>query len=162
MKKFLKSFICIVLSILLTACYTTQYVPLESQYNEFWKGKHKTEIIQAYGVANRIESDGDKGYIMIYEKFTFNTNSSISGDVKTSVYGYSAKTNITESGYSSTSESRDYKEFFMDENDECYLVRTNYTKTEKIYDKKGTNWLIGGSVAFVVIYILSFIPLMIG
>lgn len=155
MKKHMKNFICILLSFLLTACYTTQYVPLETQYNEFWKGKHKTEIIQAYGVADRTESDGGKGYIMIYEEFTINTSSSAYGDVRTSAYTNSVNTNITGKEYSSSSESRDYKEFFMDENDECYLVRTNYVKTEQVYSKKKTNWLIYGCVGYAAILALA-------
>ncbi len=137
MKNYIKSLICILLSVLLTACYTTQYIALEPQYNEIWKGKTKAEILRTFGVADRIESDGEGGSILVYEKYSVTTQSSSTGSGKATAYNNtynnSVYVNSRAQNYTRTTENRNYKEFFINKDDICYHVRTNAVETQEVY-----------------------------
>ena len=106
-------------SILLVSCYTTQYIPLQDEYNARFNGKTYTEIVELVGPPDRIVPDGQGGEIMVYE------NKSLNGE-----YEGIATGGIT-SGSINLSESKKQTSFFVDENKVCYKVKTNDVRAEE-------------------------------
>ena len=102
----------------MTSCYVTNYVPLQDDYNQAYKGHSANEIITQYGAPDRQTDDGAGGRILIYEE-------SSSMTTKTT-----------------------YLQFYVNKDNVCYGVKTNLEKMERHKDKKNTRlaWLVGGEI----------------
>lgn len=97
---------------LMTSCYVTNYVPLQDDYNQAYKGHSANEIITQYGAPDRQTDDGAGGRILIYENITYNNNASSS-------YNPYMTTKTT------------YLQFYVNKDNVCYGVKTNLEKMER-------------------------------
>lgn len=111
-------------------------VSLWNYYNRKYNGSTKKEIIGKFGAPDRIIDMGDGEEIIIYEKITTKTTTSTSNSGTTSI-SHTDKNGITitsnrsdtygpqSTSTTSTTTSRDFKEFYIDKNGKCYSVKTN-------------------------------------
>lgn len=108
--------ICLILScsILLMSCYTTQYIPLQNEYNAKFNGKTYTEIVELVGPPDRIVPDGKGGEIMVYEL------------KKQQGYDVNGSVNLLE--------SKNQTSIYVDENKVCYKVKSDDVKVKEVYD----------------------------
>lgn len=122
----------------MTSCYVTNYVPLQDDYNQAYKGHSANEIITQYGAPDRQTDDGAGGRILIYEKITYNNNASSSYNPYSG--GYDASSSMTT--------NTTYLQFYVNKDNVCYGVKTNLEKMERHKDKKNTRlaWLAGGEI----------------
>ena len=51
-----------------SSCSILKVSSVEQEYNEVWKDRTYTEIVMEFGAPDRVESDGNGGNILIYEK----------------------------------------------------------------------------------------------
>lgn len=82
------------------------YVSGTDYYNSTYRGHTHGQIVKEYGAPDREVSDGEDGYILVYE--TYHTSSHVDG-----------------MGYVDHSVRKSYIQFFMDRNGVCYNVKTN-------------------------------------
>lgn len=115
-------FLCTLLAcFLMTSCYVTNYVPLQDDYNQAYKGHSANEIITQYGAPDRQTDDGAGGRILIYEKITYNNNASSSYNPYSG--GYDASSSMTT--------KTTYLQFYVNKDNVCYGVKTNLEKMER-------------------------------
>lgn len=105
----------------MTSCYVTNYVPLQDDYNQAYKGHSANEIITQYGAPDRQTDDGAGGRILIYEKITYNNNASSSYNPYSG--GYDASSSMTT--------KTTYLQFYVNKDNVCYGVKTNLEKMER-------------------------------
>lgn len=131
--KNLKLFILFIAIIpLLSSCWSTQYISLQDEYNNEWKGASKKEIILKWGIPNKeIDMDNDES-VLVYEDNVIHTN----------VYE-EAKRRDRETD-ATTKIDRQYKEFYLDNNKNCYAVRTNEVREIRQSEPVNTAILVGG------------------
>lgn len=103
----------------------------------------------AYGSGNaNIRTYGNNTYL------NGNSSATINSSGKISAYGNNTTYSNTTS---STSEKRNYTEFFMDKNNKCYLVRTSDVYTEsKLNGGKTAGAVIGSIGGFALYLVLLF------
>lgn len=82
------------------------YVSGTEYYNSTYRGCTHGQIVKEYGAPDREVSDGEDGYILVYE--TYHTSS-----------------HIDDMGFVNHSVRKSYIQFFMDRNGVCYNVKTN-------------------------------------
>ena len=161
----IRSFILFCTIISFESCYTTQYVPAQDDWKKTCIGLSKAQIKEQIGIPNRVVNDKELGEILIYEKFSTETT----GYSRTKAYadayaGYGVHANgvTTTNDIYSTTDKRDYIEFYFKEgSDICYNVRTNFTKAITVRDKKSENiiWItlgsfFGGLLIFTPLFLL--------
>lgn len=98
-------------AIALTGCssynnLSRTYVSGNDYYNSTYRGHTHGQIVKEYGAPDREVSDGEDGYILVYE--TYHTSS-----------------HVDNMGFIDHSVRKSYIQFFMDRNGVCYNVRTN-------------------------------------
>ena len=129
----MKRILPIIMLLALTSCMPAiKYIPLESSYNEDWVGKTYTEILRHYGAPSRVESDGQDGKILVYEKTTKITNTSVN-----------THNGMFDPDYTTTVRTdTDYAHFFIDSDNVCYLVKTNRKKADpaSVRHQKAVFW----------------------
>ncbi len=148
----------LVICFFLASCYTTNYYSysLQDQYNSAYRGCSKAQIINRIGAPSRTTSNGNGGEILIYENF----RSTTIGTANASAYAYGNSANAYGNSYSYTFNGRNFAEFYIDNNDRCYQVRTNARGWEKRREKVGMSdglrngLLIGGGVAVATFLLL--------
>ena len=101
-------------SILLVSCYTTQYSPLQNEYNAQFTGKTYAEIVEKVGPPDRVVPDGQGGEIMVYES------------KKQRGYAINGSVNLLE--------SKNQTSIYIDENKVCYKVKSDDVKTREVFD----------------------------
>ena len=154
MKK-LRSIIFIISCIpLLCSCWSTEYVSRSDEYNQAWKNASKNDIIRINGVPNRTVSLDDGESVLVYENYSFvtNSNNSSAAYARPSTFGNGVYANSGSSGVSRTTENRSYAEFFIDKYGKCYMVRTNHTKAVKKNRPGQTVILVGSITIGVALY----------
>ena len=82
------------------------YVSGSDYYNSAYRGHTHGQIVKEYGAPDRQVSDGEGGYILVYE--TYHTSS-----------------HVDNMGFVDHSVRKSYIQFFMDKNGVCYNVKTN-------------------------------------
>jgi len=82
------------------------YVSGNDYYTSTYRGHTHGQIVKEYGAPDREVSDGEDGYILVYE--TYHTSS-----------------HVDSMGYVDHSVRKSYIQFFMDRNGVCYNVKTN-------------------------------------
>ena len=82
------------------------YVSGTEYYSSTYRGQTHGQIVKEYGAPDREVSDGEDGYILVYE--TYHTSS-----------------HVDNLGYIDHSVRKSYIQFFMDKNGVCYNVKTN-------------------------------------
>ena len=120
---------------MLSSCWSTQYIPLQDEYNNEWKGASKKEIILKWGIPDKVLDLEDNESVLVYENTIL--NQSINGKVGESSFE-------VESVTSGTKSNRQYKEFYLDNNKNCYAVRTNEVREIRQSEPVRTGILIGG------------------
>lgn len=107
-------------SVMENAFTSPRMVSAEADYNATWQGRKYADIIRTYGAPQRSVSDGQGGMIHIYENCYSEAYSS--GGMMMGPFYPDYTTTI--------SNHRDYVEFYMNANDVCYMVKTNYLKQD--------------------------------
>lgn len=107
---------------LMTSCYVTKtnIVSLQDDYYQALKGLSYNELVQQFGAPDRQTDDGAGGRILIYETITYQNNTSTKSDYYGN--GYTTRSNTT----SNTT----YLHIYVNQDNVCYNVKTNLTKTE--------------------------------
>ena len=97
--------------ILLAGCSATQNVSRRvvsdsDYYNEAYRGRTHAQIVKEYGAPDREASDGEDGYILIYEDFYTTSH-------------------VDHMGFVDHNTHKSYIQFFMTDRGICYNVKTN-------------------------------------
>ena len=125
--------LAVVLSV--TSCTTARFVSSQPRYQSEWVGKSHADIVRTFGAPTREVSDGDNGLILVYESFysTYDSDEFM-GDYTTTV-----------------KEHRNFKEFYLDPDGNCYNVRTNESFINgRKFDLLSTGWLgIAAAIATI-------------
>jgi hypothetical protein len=146
------------ISLYLTSCYTTAYT-YNGNVLDNVIGSNKNEILRTLGVPERSMDDGKGGTILIYEQFSQTTisNANIRSYAKGStsgllIYGYGSARGVSStqarqttyaSSYSETTNSKSYRNIFLNQNNIAYDFQTNFGAKYNSYrclDKTKT-WL---------------------
>lgn len=131
---------------LMTSCYVTNRVPLQDDYNQAYKGQSSNEIITQFGAPDRQTDDGAGGRILIYEKTEF-TSVATAENVNYYTGTYTPG--------SRTTANTTYLQFYINQDNICYSVKTNLIKTERYLDKKATRTsTIIGTLAIMIPIVL--------
>lgn len=101
--------------LMLSACSMTRQYPLETEYNDQWKGRSHAEIVTEFGAPDRVESDGNGGKILVYETFSTTTTT----DVDTH-FGYFDPDYTTK-----VQTNKSYTHFFIGPDNTCYHIKSN-------------------------------------
>lgn len=154
-RSFLSFTIVLIVSCMLTSCYSTRVVSKASDYTTAFVGKPHSYIVTQWGAPDRQVSDGAGGTILIYETIT-TTSNSVAAAYNVNYY---SKT-YTPGTHTSTSQSRSYVELFINKDAVCYNVKTNHTKVvEEKWSKKkiaaAWGWSLGGFAAFIGLLIAA-------
>ena len=119
--KMLNILIAIFTLLILDSCSLIKTVPLEEEYNRVWIGKTYSDIVTAFGAPDRVEYDGRDGDILIYEDFTTTKYTDVDTHFGNFDPDYTTKVRT----------EKKYIHFFVNSNDECYLVRSNKSELDK-------------------------------
>jgi hypothetical protein len=117
MKRVMSLFIAV---ICLTSCSIGRGIQKEAEYNALWKGKSYSEIVMHFGAPDRVEYDGHRGQILVYENFTTTTTTDVDTHFGMFDPDYTTKVRT----------DKRYIHFFMGEDDTCYLVKSNRTEAD--------------------------------
>ena len=115
-RQFLLLLVALTTTTIFESCYTYEtvtkyeYVSRESEYNQKYLGKTKTQIINVFGAPDRIVQIEGNSVIVIYETISETRYDHFLGGA--SYYTY-----------------RSYIEFYLDNNSKCYMVKTNHGKS---------------------------------
>lgn len=114
----------------LTSCYTyeTYTTSLEPEYNRMYRNWTKRQVMSKYGAPDRTVDFGSTSEVLVYEKF--NT------------------IGLVTNSFAMSKQKRRYIEFYFDENDKCYNVKSNDYDTHetKSFSKGKTIGLVCGLV----------------
>lgn len=99
----------------LASCSMTRTIPMEAEYNAEWQGKSYSAIVMHFGAPDRVEYDGMNGQIIVYENFTTVSTTDVDTHFGRFDPDYTTKVKT----------NKDYIHFFLDENNTCYLVKSN-------------------------------------
>ena len=157
-KKLRNLLLSVLVSSLLTSCYTTNTYSysLEPKYNSMYRGDTKMQIINNIGTPTRITSVGNGVEILVYENFTRSTI----GLGNATAYGGYNSVNAYGNSYSFSNNNRHHVEFYIGSDGKCYQVKTNAKGFEKRREKVKMNddlrngLLIGGGTAIVTFLLL--------
>ena len=142
-RRFLRRTICCLMMVFslvtLTSCFTTETftIPLEKEYKNMYRNWTKKQLLSRFGAPDRTVPIKGSAEILVYERF--NT------------------VGLAVEGLAVSRQHRMYKEFYCDENDRCYDVKTNEYRTEETreFSKGKTIGLIcgltGGIAGFIAI-----------
>lgn len=135
---------------LMTSCYVTKtnMVSLQDDYYQALKGLSYNELVQQFGAPDRQTDDGAGGRILIYETITYQNNTSTKSDYYGT--GYTTRSNTTT--------NTTYLHIYVNQDNVCYNVKTNLTKTET-ERYKDKNVTIG---ALILGGLLLILPLSLG
>lgn len=128
----------------LTSCYTyeTYTTSSEPEYNRLYRNWTKRQVMNKYGAPDRTISVGSNSEVLVYEKF--NT------------------VGLAVEGLAVSKRQRRYIEFYFDENDKCYNVKTSDYDTHetKTFSKGKTIGLVCGLAAGTIgfITLLTLMP----
>lgn len=114
MRRFLR-FLILIAFPALSSCSMLRFHSVEEEYNRAWVGKSYSEIVMHFGAPDRVEFDGKDGSILVYENFTTTTDTDV--DTHFGNFDPDYKTTVTR--------SKHYTHFFIDNNSQCYLVKSN-------------------------------------
>ena len=105
----MKRYAILIAAVLVSAvsCTAPRLVSNLPTLQEEWIGRTHSDIVRAFGAPSRECSDGADGYILIYESFRTDYDTWMDGSIK------------------SSSEHRDFKEFYVGADGVCYDVRSN-------------------------------------
>lgn len=95
------------------------------EFSKQWEGTTHGDIVRAFGAPAREASDGEGGRILIYENIKHVTKT----DVETYHGRFDPEIATT------SNQDRSYREFFIDRDGKCYLVRTNIPTSKTIWKK---------------------------
>ena len=154
----LKSFVIIISCIpILSSCWSTEYISLQDEYNRIWKNASKNEIIRQNGVPTRTVALDDGESVLVYENYSYVTNSNNSSFAyaRNGVYGNGVYANSGSSGVSKTTENRSYAEFFLNKYGNCYMVKTNHQKAIKKKRPDQTAILVGSILLEVTLLVTA-------
>lgn len=150
-KSYLKAVCLVILSFVFSSCGTISallgspdYADMEREFNMAYVGKTHANIVTTYGAPDRVESDGQGGQILVYEKITTKTSTDV--DTHFGMFDPDYETTI--------STDKSYKHFFMDQDGICYMVKTNQSLPggeNDRKDKKLTKWTYIGSGIFTAV-----------
>ena len=116
--------------VLLSSCATTSQVSLQDDISRHFLGLKHNEIVMAMGAPTRETSDGATGKILIYEEV-------IPRDYSAANANYIVRT------YSPTvTGTQSYVQFYIDKDNTCYNVITNYTKSVKTDNNQSVGVII--------------------
>lgn len=126
----------------LTSCYTyeTYTTSLEPEYNRMYRNWTKRQVMNKFGAPDRTYSFGSTSDVLVYEQF--NT------------------VGLAVEGLAVSKRRRLYREFYFDENDKCYNVKSNEYDTHetKTFSKGKTIGLVcglaGGLAGFIAMIAL--------
>lgn len=90
----------------MTSCYVTNYIPLQDDYNQAYKGHTANEIITQYGAPDRQTDDGAGGRILIYEHIQYRVSPNAPYSIG-------------------------YFQFYVNKDNVCYGVKTDLVKAER-------------------------------
>ena len=141
-KLFRRAMCCLMMALSLvtfTSCYTyeTYTTPLEPEYNRMYRNWTKREVMNRFGAPDRTFSFGSTSEVLVYEQF--NT------------------VGLAVEGLAVSKKRRLFREFYFDENDKCYYVKSNEYDTHetKTFSKGKTVGLvcgiIGGLAGFIAL-----------
>lgn len=149
------------LSFSTTSCYTVRQSYVGNSHLQ-QLGQSSSSIMANYGPPDRTTSDGSSGQILIYEQIAqvSYTNASASsysryGTNSAALYGNGAAVGAsrtagaqysTGNAFTQTSEIKAYKQFFVNNQNVVYFVRTN-TGDQYSYSKclsPGKTWALAG------------------
>ena len=109
------------------SCSTPRLVSNQLNLQAEWIGRSHADIVRTFGAPTREVSDGADGQILVYESFyTTHSTDEFMGDFTTT-----------------STEHRDFKEFYIRANGRCYDVRTNETVEDgRQFNPIATLWLV--------------------
>lgn len=120
-------FIAILGALLLSSCsaihnYVNMPVMIDAEpdLNAEWIGRPYSEIIRSYGAPTRTADDGIGGLIHVYEQLSTTSTTTTSSNTTSITPSLTSETR--------TETHRQFTEFYVDSNNNCYLVRTNTLK----------------------------------
>ena len=99
----------------LSSCSVLKTYPVEQKYNEEWKGRSHSDIVKRFGAPDRVESDGNDGQILIYEKVSTTATTDVDTHFGMFDPDYTTKVQTNKS----------YVHFFVGPDDLCYLIKSN-------------------------------------
>lgn len=124
----------LLLSLLLTSCYTTTYYthPVEEDYNNTYMYCTAASIIEQFGKPTRVETAADGQEVVIYEKM-----------------------HTVKDSKASDGPQREYLEFYFDSDSRCTAVKSNRVETvaQRVKSKptrKSIMWGIGGGTVLLL------------
>ena len=126
----------------LTSCYTyeTYTTSLEPEYNRMYRNWTKRQVMNKFGAPDRTYSFGSTSEVLVYEQFN--------------------SVGLAVEGLAVSKRRRLYREFYFDENDKCYNVKSNEYDTHetKTFSKGKTIGLVcglaGGLAGFIAMIAL--------
>ena len=132
-------FLLILLSFVLSSCYTTKLVVDDPQIEDEHIGLTYASIIDRYGAPDRTTPDGRGGTILIYETITNTSNGYI--------------TEFGDTGSKSYRQAEEYLHLYVGPDNYCYKTRSQYGKRAiNIFDTV-TAGLVGLGTIIVMIAI---------
>ena len=137
-------------ALVLSSCSIFKHYSVEQAYSEVWKGKSYTEIVVNFGAPDRVESDGNGGQILVYEKFSTKTTTEVDTH-----FGYFDPDYTTK-----VQRERLFTHFFIGSDNVCYHIRSNEVRM----DPKGQRniRIIAQSYIGALGIIAIMVPFMIG
>jgi hypothetical protein len=131
--------------VLCSSCHTIRYYPIEKELNETYRGTTYKQIVDSIGAPTRVMDDGGTGDILVYE----NEKAITAVSLTYPVYGGHSKT-VTNGTI-----TRNFMEFYVDENKVCTKVSSNCTKGVKEFSRGKTLKLVlplaGGATILAII-----------
>lgn len=119
MKRLFYLMVAAALFLCLSSCSILRSSQSQGPDTSYWYGKSRNAIMMSFGVPDREASDGAGGVVLVYEDIS----------TVTSKNSKKEKNFVTDEPIYKSSEStyqvRRFVEFFLNEADVCYNVRTN-------------------------------------
>ena len=129
MKKFITSIL--LCSFLISSCSTTYLVSLQDDISKRFIGLKHSDIVMAMGAPTRETTDGATGKILVYEEI-------ITKDISAA-----ANANYIVRTYTPYATGlQSYVQFYIDKNNICYEVKTNYVKSVNEKKKNSVGMII--------------------
>lgn len=119
MKRLFYLMVAAALFLCLSSCSILRSSQSQGPDTSYWYGKSRNAIMMSFGIPDREASDGAGGVVLVYEDISTVTskNSKKEKDFVSSEPVYKSS--------ESTYQVRRFVEFFLNEADVCYNVRTN-------------------------------------
>ena len=114
-----------------SSCSILKVSSVEQEYNEVWKDRTYTEIVMEFGAPDRVESDGNGGNILIYEKVSTTATTDVDTHFGNFDPDYTTKVQTHKS----------YVHFYVGPDHMCYLVKSNKVAFDIQDEKKAKTTL---------------------